>query len=171
MNVGLWCFFQNSSGVAFWIHSSSPQGFPISSVNLLPCKKVTLLQALPWTGAMQEIPSHRNKIFSLASSFALITPNHLYNRCTDEDTQYKNSVVGILLVDECRAERRKMVVRFSQWNNVGANLLPGYKWCEERCCRMCWAIRTSWPFIILNSHRQTWLSSQWDASTCGSSPV
>lgn len=38
---------------------------------------------------------------------------------------------GIPLVDECRAERIKMVVRFSQWNNVGANLLPGYKWCEE----------------------------------------
>lgn len=54
-------FFQNGSVVASWIHSSSPQGFPSASVNLLPCKKVSLLQALLWTGAMQEIPSRRNK--------------------------------------------------------------------------------------------------------------
>lgn len=171
MNVGLWCFFQNGSVVASWIHSSSHQGFPISSVNLLPCKKVTLLQALPWTGAMQEIPSHRNKIFSLASSFALITKAICIIGVQMKILNMKIHLWGIPLVDECRAERRKMVVRFSQWNNVRANLLPEYKCCEEWCCRMCWAIRTSWSFIIPNSYRQTRLSSQWDASTCGSSPV
>jgi len=59
-------------------------------------KKLTLLQALSWTGAMQEITSPRNRPFSLVSSFAIIGKT-IHTTCIRTKTLgYENSHVGHL---------------------------------------------------------------------------